>query len=283
MGFARVSEFARAQSEGRWSTATIRKVPTNASTAGRWVDLSGAPNIPVPNYFASSPLVAATLDQEKGIFHGLNRAPAELYMQEWSMVTPSANALGDYRCLDYVLYYPFIEGDNSDEQALDNTVTLPRYQDGIGLQIMLVAQAPMVGGGTFNVRYVNENDVERTTPTYNFNVVATNIGEIATSEQANLAGGFPCVPLVGGDRGVKRILGITVPVAAGGLFAAVLVKPLASLALREIGTPAEMRWVERRAGTPRIFDGAYLGMVVNCAGSLAGTTVVGRMDFVWSM
>lgn len=283
MGFARVSEFARSQVEGRWSSATIRKAPTNASTAGRWVDLSSSPNIPVPNYFASSPLVAATLDQEKGILHGLNRAPAETYMQEWSMVTPSANALGDYRLLDYVLYYPFVEGDNADEQVMDNTVPLPRYADGIGLQIMPVVQAPMAGGGQFSLKYINENDVERTTPLYNFNVVASNIAEIPTSEQANLAGGNPFVPLVGGDRGVKRIVSITVPTAAGGLLALVLVQPLASLALREINTPAEMRWVERRAGTPRIFDGAYLGMVVNCAGSLAGTSIVGRMDFVWSV
>jgi len=283
VGFARVSEFAKAKEEGRWSTSTIRKVPTNSSTAGRWVDLSGAPNIPVPNYFASSPRTAALLSQEEGIFHGFNKSPSQLYMQEWSMVTASANALGEYRCLDYVMYYPFVEGDNTEEQTMTNVVTLPRYQNGIGLQIMLVTQAPLTGGGTFSVRYVNENDVEQTTPTYNFNVAATNIGEIATSEQANLAGGLPFVPLVAGDRGVKRILGITVSTAAGGLFAAVLVQPLAALALREVGTPAEMRWVERRPGTPQILDGAYLAMIVNSAGSMAATTVVGRMDFVWSM
>ena len=36
--------------------------------------------------------------------------------------------------LDYLMFYPLIDLDDDVEQVMDNTVTLPRYDDGAGVR-----------------------------------------------------------------------------------------------------------------------------------------------------
>lgn len=42
---------------------------------------------------------------------------------------------------------------------MDNTTPLPRYSDGIGVQIMPVVVAGQTGGQTFTVNYTNSEGV----------------------------------------------------------------------------------------------------------------------------
>jgi hypothetical protein len=42
---------------------------------------------------------------------------------------------------DFLLYYPSVDDSVLDVQTLDNTVTLPRYQDGKGVQVIAVTVA----------------------------------------------------------------------------------------------------------------------------------------------
>lgn len=46
---------------------------------------------------------------------------------------------------DYLLYYPFVDTGTNDEQFMTNSVTLPRYTDGKGVQMMAVSVASNSG------------------------------------------------------------------------------------------------------------------------------------------
>jgi hypothetical protein len=280
--FRNVGALAACEAAGRTHFCSIRKVPSQATVAGNWADLSMAAGNPKPQYYASTPLKFATLDGFDGIFHGDAKAPATKHLTHLGLMTPTAGLVGQYNLLDYVGYYPFVDGDSLDEQSMDNAVTLPRYTDGDGLMVMAVASAPTAGGGAFTFNYVNQAGAARTSPAISCNVTATNIATLVTSEQAQVSGGRWFLPLLGGDTGVRSITSVTFSVASGGLVALVLVKPLATLAIREVSTMAEREFVTNLPGAPQVFDGAYLGLIANCAATIAAGQLAGYAKFAWS-
>lgn len=238
---------------------------------------------PLPNYYASTPLVAATLDGTRGLFHGADKAPSDKYLSRLAVTTNTASPIGPYKLLDYLLYYPFIDlDDTSGEQAMDNPVALPRYADGVGVMAMLVAVAPTVGGGSFVFNYVDHNGDAQVSPTITLSTTAANIASIVTSEPGVAAGGRLFLPLETGSLGVRSVTGLTVIGAGGGLAALVLVRPLADIATRELNAPVETEFFSTRTGPPKILDGAYLNMVHNCTSNPAGSLISGSLDFVWN-
>ena len=299
MGFGNVAAWANSDADGRSWWSFFRKVPASTATVtGQWFDYSTASGVPVPNYYASSPLVAATLEAEKGIYvpeqDTARYIKRTIVMSAASGVTSTANQNQPLMLLDYLLYYPFIDLDAAgEEQVMDNTVTLQRYTDGVGVQMMMVAQAPTVGSGTFTVKYIDEDDVEQTTSTI-YCAAAQPSGALVTAVDA-AAGISPFIPLVANGRGVKSIVSVTVGVANGGLAAIVLVKPMDMSYTREecrrptssptesYGDAMEVERIRQRAGTIRIEDGAFLGWVgKGVAGSLASAPLVGVIESFWS-
>lgn len=282
-GFRNVRALADADAAGRTHFCSFRKVPSQATVAGWWADLSMAAGNPPPNYYASAPAVAATLDGLRGIFHGTDKAPGHKYITDLGLVTPTAALVGQYILADYLMYYPFVDGDDADTQVMDNTVTLPRYADGAGVMVMAVAVAPTTGGGRFSFTYINQDGIERTSPLQVCSTTGANIASLVTSQQAvaNAVAG-PFLTLASGDTGVRSIVSVTMSVLNGGLMALVLVKPLLDAAIREINTTAELQCIRTRPVLPRIVDGAYLGLIVNCAGTIAAGTLAGFARFAWS-
>ena len=281
-GFRNVKGITDAYEAGLFRTCSFRKVPADTSVAGTWYDLSRSAGNPPPNYYATSPLVAAALDPMRGIFHGDSVSPGALFLQELHVVTGTAGLVGQYKLLDYLLYYPFIDLDDTDVQTMDNSLSLSRYEDGAGVRAMLVALTPTVGGGSFTFDYINQDGVQKTAPTQSCSVAAANIGTLVTSEQATAAGGQVFLKLASGDSGMRSIVSWQMAVPNGGLGALVLVRPIADIAIREVNTPAEVDFVRTHPNLPRIYDSAYLNLIVNCAATVAAGTLTGRADFIWS-
>lgn len=298
MAFKTVKAWAASEDEGRSWLTFFRKVPSTTPTlAGQWFDYSTSGGVPVPNYYASTPLEAATLEAANGIYVPEQTTrryiKRSVLMSAASSVTSTANQNQSLMLLDYLLYYPFVDLDAAgEEQVFDNTVALPRYEDGVGVQIMVVAQAPTVGGGTFTVKYIDTNDVEQTTTTV-FCAAAQPSGALVTSVAA-AAGISPFVPLNINVRGVKRIVSVTVGVANGGLAAFVLVKPFQMVYVREesrrptssptesFGDASETEQIRMRSGTDEIKAGAFLGWIGRgVAGSLASAPLVGMLETFW--
>ena len=280
--FKNISRFVAAATGGQVSSAVIRKVPSQASVARWWVDLSMAAGIPTPQYYASEPLVAARLNPLKGIFHGDNKSPSEKYLHSLELITPSTALVGQYYLLDYLLYYPFVDLDSLDVQVFDNTTPLNRYTDGDGVMAMFVCSAPTTGGGTFTFDYVNQLGESKTSPTISFTTAAASIASLLTSQPAVNAGIGPFLPLASGDTGIRSITSLTNITGTGGLGTLVLVKPIATHSIWEINTAHEVEYIRDRPQLPRIYDGAYLNLIVQGAATVAASTLVGRLSTVWS-
>lgn len=300
--FRNVGAFARAASDdGKHWISTYRKaLPATATVTGHYFDYSYAGGNPIANYYAASPLEAATLEREKGIICPRIGASEKLYLHRWTAMSAAASATSTTNAnqqlwlLDYLLYYPFVDMDAAGEdQVMTQSAELERYTDGVGVQMMVVAQSVTVGGGRFTITYVGSDDVQYTT-TSMFCAAAQPSGALVQS--VNAAGGLATfVPLNAGVRGVKRVDSVNFSVANGGLCAVVLVRPLETLWLREesrrttagtlesFGDAAEVEAIRGRAGVVEIKDGAFLGIVGRGAnGSLASSVLTGTIETVWS-
>jgi hypothetical protein len=297
-GFRTVAKWADSEADGRSWLSFFRKVPPSAATiAGQWFDYSTASGVPVPNYYASSPLVAATLEANNGIFIPQQNTQRWLkrmiQMSAAASVTGTTNQNQSFMLLDYLLYVPFIDLDAAgEEQVFDMSVTLPRYTDGEGVQMMLVTQAPTAGSGTYTVKYIDTNDVERTTETV-YCPAAQPSGALCSSVRA-AAGISPFIPLNAGVSGVKQPVSLTMNVANGGLAALVLVKPVNMAYVREesrrptssptesYGDAMEVEQVRQRAGSRPIAANAFLGFIgYHVAGSVASAPLVGMIESFW--
>ena len=281
--FVNVGGIARALRRGQApAPGMFRKTYAATTVAGAWMDCSGFPGIPVPNYYASDPLAFAALNPIRGVLHGPSVSPLKKILRELGMISVTAGFVGTFRLLDYVGYYPFVDLDDASVQTLDNTLALSRYVDGEGLEAMLVAQAPTVGGGSFTFDYVDSDDVAHTSGVCSFNTSAAVIGQIVTSQAGGAAGFGPFLQQRAGSRGIKRVTSFTPLVPGGGLAALVLVKPLATLLVQEAGTYSEVNTLMHQGGDlPIIEDGAYLNYIAQSLGATATNTIVGQIKTVW--
>jgi hypothetical protein len=281
-GFRSYGALGEAARAGQIHTAHFRKVPSQASVAGQWVDLSMAAGNPQPNYYPTAPLEAAVLSGMRGILHGDDKAPASMHVLDMVLCSPTAGFVGTYQLLDYLLYYPFVDLDDTAPQVMINDVPLPRYVDGEGVRAMLVTTAPTLGGGSFTYDYINQDGAAKTSPAITCNTTADSIATICTSQQATAAGGALFLPMATGDTGIREISGVTMLAPNGGLAALVLVRPLCSARISEVSVPSERVYLTEQPNAPRVEDGAYLGLVVNCAATVAAGTLAGRITFVWN-
>jgi hypothetical protein len=281
-GFKSINAYVDAHLSGAFTISSFRKAPTQANAVGNWMDMSMASGNPVPNYYAASPLAAARLDTEKGIYHGPAVSPSKKFLRSISVFSTTANAApSTWFLTDYLLYYPFIDMDAvGEEQALDNTIALDRYTDGAGVKMIMVNVSPTLGGGQFTVSYVNQDGVTKTTPNH-FCTITTSIATLTATTQ-NASGFMPFLSLAEGDTGVRSVNSVTFSVANGGLCAIVLVKPLRTIRIREANVPTEVESLLQAPDLPQVQDGAYLNFIGNTpTGSLAVTNFVGMAEFTW--
>ncbi len=285
-GFANVKEVVDAELRGASRFSTWRKSPSQVTTARIWFDLSMSPGNPVPKYwFDAPPLIAKAVAQstDGGLYHGGSVSPLKKYLRETTQLAIVATALPMPMILcDYLLYYPSIDDSTLDPQIMDNTVTLPRYSDGEGVQMIALSVAGRTGGQTFSVTYTNSEGVTgRVTPNVPQNS-APSIGSIITSDGAAVNTAGPFIPLQQGDTGVRAIESVTMNGADVGLFTIVLVKPLAQTQIRGIDAPVEKDYLLQAGTLPEIKDDAYLSWIVLPQGSLAATPIHGTIKVIWN-
>lgn len=260
---------------------------TQTTTAGVWYDLTGSSGNPrAKQWFDAAPLAAAQIRQstDGGIFHGASVSPALKYLRMLRLACASATPLPMPVILcDALLYYPTIEDGTTDPQVMDNTLALPRYTDGEGVQMMAVTIASRTGGQSFTVSYTNSDGTAgRTTPAVRQNAVAAP-GTITTSATAtaNTSGG-PFIPLQSGDSGVRSVESVTMSGADTGFFAIVLVKPIAQSVIRGIDAPYEKDMLLMGSEIERVQDDAFLTLLAMPNGSLSGLAVRGAIRTIWS-
>jgi hypothetical protein len=284
-GFAGIGPYVAAFDAGKVKLSTWRKSPTQATVSGIWFDLSMMPGNPLPNYYASAPLVAATLNGGEGIFHGGAVAPATKRLKTLMALTVTSTALPlELILCDYLLYYPFLDMGSNDDQPLTNTVTLPRYETGAGVQAMAVMTNPQGSSDTtFSFTYTNQDGTPGRTSQTQTCGPATVFGSLINTAPATAGASQHFIGLQGTDTGIRSIE--TFRMVSGtdvGLIALVLVKPIASMMIRGIDAPTEVDFLNMAPSLPEIKDGAYLNFISRPMGSMAATAIHGTAEFIWS-
>lgn len=265
-------------------TQEFRKVCPFILTAASFADLSMSPGSPRPNYYTGDPLTATLFNGDYGIWHGGNVSPKQKYLRKINVMGLTAVvAPSELMLLDYLLFYPLVDMDSTDDQFFDNTVTLPRYVTGEDVQMMLIATNPYIGGAYFNITYTNSEGVSgRVTRPLLSNSYA-NISTIVHSGPIGYGSFSPFVPLVPGDKGVRSVESITFLSPNGGLAALVLCHTIARCYTRETNAAAEWDFILMKGNLlPEIKDGAYLNFICSSASSAVRGTLHGQIETVWN-
>jgi hypothetical protein len=280
-GFTNIRDVVDAELNGKTNYATWRKRTGISNTSGVWFDLSMSSGNPVPNYYAATPLTSIALRQstDGGIRHGGNVSPSQKVLRSFTSFTPSTGTT--WMILhDYLMFYPFCDEGDTAEISLIQSATLPRYTDGAGVKIMAVSVAPRTGNQTFRCTYTNQAGVSgRITQTVTQNSAGAN-GSIVTSSTTTQG----CyIPLQAGDTGVRSIESYQMISGTDvGLFALVLVKPLAQTVVREQTAAVEKDYLLDHGLMPVIQDDAYLNLVAYPTVSLSSVDILGDIKVVWN-
>jgi hypothetical protein len=300
-GFANVAAWSNAKDSGNYHISTFRKAVASAATvANDFVDYTYFAGNPVANFYASSPLEAAVVEANRGIYIP-SVSPASQFVKCITVMSAASSATGtsnqNQRLLlaDYLMYYPFVDTDAvGEQQDTIQTTSLPRYTSGEGVQMMAVAQSAASTVGQFTVRYTNSDGVSGRTSQNTFTKVVSGGGTLVSSTSNAVAGSQPFIQLQAGDKGVRSVESVTFTAAGGGLMCLVLVKPLQHFYstqecrrtttgnLESYGAASQFESVIHRAPV-RIQDGALLGIIgLGNAGSLASSVLVGTLETTWS-
>jgi hypothetical protein len=236
---------------------------------------------PVANFYASNPLQSAILQGYKGLQTGSSQLPSVNYLKK---ITSVNSAPLNVILLDYLLYYPFIDGDNVEPQILDNLVSLPRSTSGEGVKAFLVSQGSYTGNAYFSINYTNQDGV---TGRQSRRCRSNTWGGSSVLVTSGTSGGSMDyfgwhIPLAQGDTGIRSIQSITFESGNGGIYALVLCKDIASFTTREANVPSEKDFIlDNNLAMPIVEDGAYLNFIVSSSFPIQSTVFYGSIQTVW--
>lgn len=286
MAIRSLSDINAAFAAGKFHVQRFQK---NAGTAHArvWADPSYASGQPAYDARVGSPLTFTPSIAQKNdaIWFPDISAGEERYLAEAQMWSNQGTYYGPISVVlfDLLGYYPLIDGDSNDLQECINAMTLPRYADGEGVQMVLVNHiAPAIQNGLTVIGYTDSDDIDRT-----LTVDIPNNGQNLVCSGAQAVSAFSStvhIPLGNGARGVKRVNTIQHTTAPGGLHCIYLVRILGSMVLGENLVTAEKNFIaEKGFAPPRIHDGAWLGWFDMPSTSATARTVAwfGNFTFVW--
>lgn len=239
---------------------------------------------PIYNAYVGAQYEATPLVGTKN--QGINTGPAPQagkakYLAQMAMASTQGTNGPPYtvQVCDYLLFYPLVDGDSTDQQDLVNDATLPRYADGVGVQAMLVCSTPTAANGTVLVNVTTADNVDVTLSVTVYTAGAT--GQIFNSAGSTTAtASNPFIPLAA-HRGIKRVNWVTNTSGLGGFYNVVLVKPITSMVVREVNTMTEHCLISEKLSLPRIYDGAYINFLIGALNTGNPAVLRGQFDFIW--
>ena len=272
-----------------WQKSTFA---TTAHTAGLWYSLfRGGGNPPADTILgtgtnlAFQALTDATTNAA-GIRHGGNVGGYKHLLNAAAQTAAATTAPCVLMLVDLLGFYPVTTVTTTGAQTLNNTVTLPRYTDGAGVQAF-VTPSTVMGAATPNISigYTNSASVAgKATPT------TLPIGNTAAAVTSIVYSGTgagkygPFMPLAAGDAGIKSVQSINLSASyVSGVLNLVLCKPLLTLPITTLGVTAERDLVNQFASMPKVYDGACLAwLMLAGAATPVASPLSGHLEFGWS-
>ena len=297
-GFRRIAEWVDARDAGQEHYTSFRKaISSTATTTSAWIDYSYFPGSPTANFYASSPLEAATVEAERGIY-----VPTVTPSTQWlrnlkvmsaaSSATSTTNARQRLILADLLLYYPFVDTDAvGEQQDMVNAVTIPRYDFG---QVIAVGQSAASTTGQFTFSYTNQDGTAGRTSQNHFTFAIAGGGQVVASSVASATSYHPFLHLQAGDYGVKSIESVTFTAGGGGLMALVIVHPLLTAYMTQESRRTTTGNLESYGACDefaslihnrpqQIKNGAVLDIFAcGYSGSLASSVLAGILETTWN-
>ena len=271
-----------------WQKSTFA---TTAHTAGLWYSLMRGGGNPAADtilgtgtnlaFQALSDAVATA----SGIPHGGNVGGYKVLLNAAAQTAAATTAPCVLMLVDILGFYPVTTVTTTGAQTLNNTVTLPRYTDGAGVQAFLTPSTVM-GAATPNItlNYTNSagtagKATPATLPIGNTAAAVTSIVHSGTG-----TGKYgPFIPLAAGDAGIRSVQSINLSASyVSGVLNLVLCKPIMTLPITTLGVTAERDLVNQFASMPRIYDGACLNwLMLAGAATPVASPLSGHLEFGW--
>lgn len=274
-----------------WQKSTFA---TTAHTAGLWYSLMRGGGNPAADtilgtgtnlaFQALSDAVATA----SGIPHGGNVGGGtgfKVLLNAAAQTAAATTAPCVLMLVDLLGFYPITTVTTTGAQTLNNTVTLPRYTNGAGVQAFLTPSTVM-GAATPNItlNYTNSagtagKATPATLPIGNTAAAVTSIVHSGTG-----TGKYgPFIPLAAGDAGIRSVQSINLSASyVSGVLNLVLCKPIMTLPITTLGVTAERDLVNQFASMPRIYDGACLNwLMLAGAATPVASPLSGSLEFGW--
>lgn len=271
-----------------WQKSTFA---TTAHTPGMWYSLMRGGGNPAADTILGTgtnlafQALSDTVATASGIPHGGNVGGYKVLLSAAAQTAAATTAPCVLMLVDMLGFYPITTVTTTGAQTLNNTVTLPRYTDGAGVQAFLTPSTVM-GAATPNItlNYTNSaGTAGKATP------VTLPIGNSAAAVTSVVYSGTgsgkygPFIPLAAGDAGIRSVQSINLSASyVSGVLNLVLCKPIMTLPITTLGVTAERDLVNQFASMPRIYDGACLNwLMLAGAATPAASPLSGHLEFGW--
>jgi hypothetical protein len=266
-----------------WQTYFSKYIAASP-TVSLWYDYSMLGGEPVANTYAGSNLTAIQMNDssEGAMYHGGNVSPSTKHIVDW--ILSGATGVGNVFLLcDYLLYYRYINLNTTSQQNLTNSVGLPRYTDGKGVRAFFVTTtAAGATAALLTISYTNQDGVSGRTLPVNVSMVPSSPVNHITHSGTGAGRYGPFLPLAEGDTGIRSVEWVKLNKAMGSGYAAlVLVKPLIDITIPQAYVLGERECIKELPSLPRIYDGAYLGVLVFHNSLSYQTMVTGFLNLAW--
>jgi hypothetical protein len=297
MGFSSIDDFiSEVSTNGKFYRADWNKnfLPTTAAVAGEWHCLArggGNPGADAIYNTGTNLAFQSTSDSTAnaaGIQHGGNVSPDTKHIVNASAFTAAATVAPCVLMLvDLLGFYRITSVTTTGAQTLNNTVTIPRYTTGAGVQAFAWNTNSTAMGAatpTIQLNYTNSaGTAGKTTPTTlpTAKTAAAN-GLVLYSGTGSGKYG-PFFPLASGDSGIRSVQSINLNVSyVSGEFSLGLCRPLLTLPITTLGVASERDLLNQVPSLPQVYDGANLvWLIYNGAATPTNSAIVGHLDFAW--
>jgi hypothetical protein len=274
-----ISAFTAGQSaKGYYQKATSNGA---TSAAGRWHELFTAAGIPTAGSFSGTAGVATVMNAstQGALYTGTASVSPDIKnLVSWKVQSPTASLVpATFYLVDYLLYYPacVVTGTPT---TLNNTTTLTRYTDGVGVFPIIAVQSALgAASPALTLTYTDSGGTGS-----NVALAMTSPVNSAPISTLFLNNGSPFLPLATTDNGVRKIDSYTLASGTTGTVAMILVKIIAEIDLYAINTGVIADYIANIPTFPKIEDNACLGIIGVAGGSMVASAVLsGTITTVW--
>jgi hypothetical protein len=286
-GFTTVADIISARDSGQWLSIDFKKTAAGVANpfgdSGGWNELFTGSGNPSAGSFAGSAGVGTQLNNATAgaLAPVLAVTPAKRHLLSMQAATNSAGAPypnGLILC-DFLFYYPALVVTGT-PTTLDNSATLSRYTDGIGVMGITAVQSAL-GASSAQLTFTYTGAVNagsQTSLQYMRARAVSSLGQTANVD-TDIAASF--MTMTAGDTGIKSVQSYTLTGGTTGTVAVVLVKPLAYFPVYLNKQAGERDYVFNIPSLPKIEDGACLGFLSFGTGANVSATFEGYVTYGW--